>query len=252
VIKALGIIPARYLSTRFPGKALAQILGKSLVQRTFESAKKSSALQELIVATDDQRIFDHVAHFGGKAVMTSPECPTGTDRMAEALKKYSELREFEIIVNIQGDEPCLDADLISELVNVLAEDAQAVMSTPISHLKPSEADKPSSVKCVIDQQGYALYFSRALIPAGRSLKMQPQVAYYHHMGLYAFRREFLLKYAELKPTPLQMAEDLEQLKALEHGYKIRTILAKTQPLEVNVPEDIQKVEKYLCTQNSSS
>ena len=207
----------------------------------------------MIVATDDQRIFDHVKSFGGNVVMTSVECLTGTDRLAEVLRKDKNLADVEIVMNVQGDEPCLDPAVIAEVVNILREDPRAAMSTAIIPLHSAEeALNPSVVKCVVDNQGYALYFSRALIPADKTLKYRSEAVYYKHLGLYAYRREFLLHYAELTPTPLQQVEDLEQLKVLEHGYRIKTVQVSGESMDVNAPEDIHKVEQLICKQNTSS
>lgn len=250
---ALGIIPARYESTRFPGKPLAQILGKSLIQRTYENALTCKDLAEIVVATDDERIYDHVKSFQGQVVMTSRECLTGTDRIGEVLTRYPSYQRYSLTVNIQGDEPCLDPEMVSLLVRALEETDGAVMATPIGVLADEkEAFHPSIVKCVVDQSFYALYFSRALIPSGRSGAFHPHVTYYRHIGLYAYRTPFLIRYKDLSPTPLQLAEDLEQLKVIEHGFRIKAVLVTTPFfLEVNHPEDIQKVERYLCKQNSS-
>ena len=232
----VGIIPTRYGSTRFPGKALAEISGKSLIQRTYENTKRCQPLDDVIVATDDQRIYDHVVQFGGKATMTSPECPTGSERVAEVAKN---LQDIEIIVNIQGDEPCLEPGVIESVIEVLMQDGDAIMSTAITQLRPEETADRSVVKCVIDTQGYALYFSRAQVPG------------YKHLGIYGFRRDFLIQYAELDPTPLQMTENLEQLKVLEHGYRIKTVIVESQSIGVDTLDDIKKVEQLLCNQNSS-
>jgi 3-deoxy-manno-octulosonate cytidylyltransferase (CMP-KDO synthetase) len=250
--KVAGIIPARYSSSRFPGKALAQILGKSLIQRTYENALLCPLLSDLIVATDDSRIFEHVEAFGGKAVMTSPECPTGTDRLAEAVKNTSFLNHVDIFLNIQGDEPCLDPKVMQAVIEALQEDPQAPVSTAITPLLPEEAHLSSTVKCVIDLQQYALYFSRALIPGSKTLSFNKKHPYWKHLGLYCYRRDFLLRYPDLSSTPLQQCEDLEQLKILEHGYKIKTAIVETESMDVNTPEDIKKVELLLCKQNTYS
>lgn len=251
-MKAIGIIPARYASTRFPGKPLASILGKTLLHRTYDNALKAKSLEEVIIATDDIRIFEHAQQFGAKAVMTSQECPTGTDRIQEVLEKEKNLFS-DIIVNIQGDEPCIDPLTIDKIVDCLANDLSAVIATPIAKiLNPEDASNPSIVKCVKSAQDNALYFSRALIPAGRTGEFRFDINYYRHIGIYAYRREFLPKYRELNATPLQLAEDLEQLKVLEYGYKIKVAVVESTNIEVNEPEDIQKVEQYLCKQNLSS
>lgn len=170
----IGIIPARYASQRFPGKPLAKILGKTLIQRTYENAKQCSVLERIVVATDDQRIFDHVADFGGEVVMTSVDCPTGSDRLVDALAKNPSLDKADIVINIQGDEPLVDPAILEKLAKALFEDSKAVVSTPIMRLRSEEeAYNPSVVKCVIDEKGHALYFSRGLIPAGKSLKFDP-------------------------------------------------------------------------------
>ena len=247
--KVLGVIPARFESTRFPGKPLAKILGKTLIQRTYENAKKCEGLNDLVVATDDQRIFDHVLTFGGKVVMTQLNCQTGTDRIAEVVFSNKEYDGYDTIINIQGDEPCIETDVISKVIHAL--DDQASMSTAVMKLESEfDALDPSIVKCVFDKNGNALYFSRALIPAGKALHYKPDVDYYRHLGIYCFKRDFLLKFATLTETPLQLAEDLEQLKVLEHGYKIKVAIVHSISIGVDTPEDIKKIETILCKQNS--
>lgn len=249
--EVVGIIPARYASTRFPGKMLAPIGNKPLIQHTYENARRSDLFDSLIVATDDKRIFDHVQSFGGDVVMTSLSCPNGTERLVEVMKKTPKLHTADIIVNIQGDEPCVDPEITHTIIEALRHAPDAVMSTPIIRLKdPVEAQHPSIVKCVIDNQGYALYFSRSLIPAGHNLAWQPNTTYYRHIGIYAYRPDFLLKYADLPKTPLQIAEDLEQLKVLEHGFRIKTAIVNSISIGVDIPDDIKKVEQWLCKQNT--
>lgn len=248
--KAVGIIPARYASSRFPGKPLAPILGKSMIQRTYENSVQCSALDDVIVATDDKRIFDHVLDFGGKVVMTSLSCPTGSDRLIEAVENDPRLKDVSIIVNIQGDCPCLEAEVIQHITQLLFNDPSALMSTAVMKiLSEEEALNPSIVKCSLDSSGYALYFSRSLIPGSLNAKFNPQINYFKHIGIYGFRREFLLTYGKLPPTPLQLAEDLEQLKVLEHGYRIKTAVVESSSISVDHPEDIKKVEEFLCKQN---
>jgi 3-deoxy-manno-octulosonate cytidylyltransferase (CMP-KDO synthetase) len=249
--KIIGIIPARYKSTRFPGKPFAQISGKTLIQRSYENARQCKTLEQLIVATDDQRIYDHVQSFGGTAIMTSEDCPTGTDRLSEVICNTPSLEAVEIIVNIQGDEPCINPRFIDLIAITLKDHPEAAVSTLITPLlDEKEALNPSIVKCVIDRNHYALYFSRTLIPSGKDLKFKPDQIYYKHLGIFGYRREFLLHYAHLPLTPLQLAEDLEQLKVLEHGYKIITSTVHGECADVNTPEDIQKIEQLLCKQNS--
>ena len=246
--KAVGIIPARYHSTRFPGKPLIQILGKSLIQRTYENSQKATTLCDLVVATDDQRIFDHVLGFGGKAVLTSNHWQNGSERVAEAAEKLS---HFDIVVNIQGDEPCIDPVTIDSAVRALQHDSDAVVATAAAPLAPEEAHSTSIVKCVKDLSGRALYFSRAAIPGSKTGSFNSPSPFLRHVGLYAFRREFLFQYAKLAPTPHMIAEDLEQLKVLEHGFKMQVVTVFDLSSGVDTPEDIAKVEKILCQQNMS-
>lgn len=239
-LKSVGIIPARFHSTRFPGKPLALILGTSLLQRTYEKAKSASLLDEVIVATDDARIFDHVVQFGGKAVMTSSTCLNGTERVAEAARH---LAGYDIVVNIQGDEPCLDPDAIDKTILALANHADVSAATVAAPLDEEDYASSSAVKCVFNLSGKALYFSRSLIPGSKG---SPNGPFFKHIGLYAFRAPFLQVYVDLPDTPLMMAEDLEQLKILEHGFSLHiTPVDKASP-GVDLPEDIKKVEKFLC------
>lgn len=251
--KIIGVIPARYGSTRFPGKPLALISGKTLIQRTFESAKRCQEFQQIVVATDDVRIADHVKSFGGTAIMTSPSCPTGTDRLAEVVRNNPEFAKADFIFNIQGDEPCIQPQLISHVCTAIARDASAVMATAaVPLLSKEEALRPSVVKCVLDLNQNALYFSRALIPVNNTGHFDPRIPYYRHVGVYCYTTDFLLRYAELPSTPLQEIEQLEQLKVLEHGYRIKVAIVSEQALSpaVDVPEDIKKVEQVLCNQNT--
>ncbi|MBA2727106.1 MAG: 3-deoxy-manno-octulosonate cytidylyltransferase [Parachlamydiaceae bacterium] len=246
----VAIIPARYSSKRFPGKMLAPILGKSLLQRTYENAKRSPLLNSIVIATDDERIFDHAKSFGAEVVMTSIECLNGTDRLAEAYKKYYSHLPIDIIVNIQGDEPCLEPEALNAVIEALAGSREAHMSTAIVKItSETEATNPSVVKCVIDSSHHAIYFSRALIPSNQSGDYNASYTYYRHLGIYAYRPEFLMTYSSLNTTPLQIAEDLEQLKALEKGYKIKVAIVESHSTGVDIPEDIKKVERLLCKQN---
>lgn len=247
----IAIIPARYGSTRFPGKILANIKGKTLIQRTYENAKLCPLLDDIIIATDDDRIFDHVASFGGKAVMTPSDCATGTDRLAFVVDNFPALCAAEIIVNIQGDEPCIEPSVTIKIVEALRKDPTAMMSTAVVPIESEEeAGNPGDPKCVLDLHGNVLYFSRSLIPGNLKQEFQKHIAYYRHLGVYAYRPHFLLTYRDLPMTPLQQAEDLEQLKVLEHGYKIKAAVVHSASVGVNTPEDIKKVEQELCKQNS--
>jgi 3-deoxy-manno-octulosonate cytidylyltransferase (CMP-KDO synthetase) len=248
-MRAVGVIPARFASTRFPGKPLALIFGKTLIQRTYENAMRCKDLEEVVVATDDPRILEHVLSFGGKAVMTSQDCLTGTDRLQEVVENYPQYADYEIIVNVQGDEPCLNPEVVSSLIQKLREDPQVPCATPVFKASSSQ-EAASFVKCVKDVYDNALYFSRAWIPSNKNSESPLEV--FCHMGIYAYRKSFLMTYASLPPTPLQLSECLEQLKILEYGYKIKVVVVDKAHLEVNHPEDIEKIESYLCKQNSFS
>lgn len=248
--KVIAIIPARYASTRFPAKMLAPIMGKSLLQRTYERVKATSIIDNVLIATDDKIILDHVTGFGGKAIMTSPDHPTGSDRLIEVLQKYPELTDCGIILNVQGDEPCISPSTISSVCEALIDHPEECMATVAFRLHDlQEVARPSVVKCVMDVNDHALYFSRSPIP-GSNQKNPP--FYYKHMGIYAFRRDFLLRYGTLPQTPLQLVEDLEQLKVLEAGYKIKVVYADECSPCVDVPEDIQRVTEWLCSQSTYS
>ncbi|WP_348662646.1 3-deoxy-manno-octulosonate cytidylyltransferase [Chlamydia vaughanii] len=245
--KKVGVLPSRWGSVRFPGKPLALILGKSLIQRTYENIVQSEALDKVIVATDDQRIMDHVLEFGGECVMTSPECLNGTERTAEAASRYCP--EADIVVNIQGDEPCLSHTVVDALVARLDKDPSIQMVTPVAvTTDPEEILTNHKVKCVFDKNGKALYFSRSPIPH----IMKKETPFYLHIGVYAFRRQALFDYVESTPTPLSQAEDLEQLRMLEHGGSIHVCVVDAKSPSVDYPEDITKVEKYLTCHSSAS
>lgn len=231
--QALAVIPARFGSTRFPGKPLASETGKPLIRHVVEQARKASRVGRVIVATDDARIFDAVRGFGGEAAMTRSDHPNGTSRIAEVVGAIPPA-ESAIVVNVQGDEPEIEPELIDRLIDGLLADAGAPMATLAS---PFAADEdpcnPNIVKLVVDQRGRAMYFSRSLIPLDRDRRgIKPL----KHPGMYAYRREFLLKYVTLPPTPLEQAEQLEQLRALEHGYAIAVIHAEARHHGIDTPE----------------
>lgn len=245
--KRVGVVPARWNSRRFPGKPLAMIAGKSLIQRAYENAARSEALDCVVVATEDQRIMDHVLHFGGKCVLTNPKCANGTERTAEAVTLY--LPEAEIIVNIQGDEPCLSPSVLDRLVTELEQNPQIQMITPTAiTTDPREIHTHHKVKCVFDKNGKAIYFSRSPIPH----VMKHEIPIYLHLGVYAFRRSSLFDFVSLEPTPLSQAEDLEQLRVLEHGGSIHVCIVEAKSPSVDYPEDIDEVEKYLICHSSVS
>lgn len=248
--KVIGIIPARYASRRFPGKMLADILGTSLIERTYINAKRASICDVLVVATDDRRIYDHVKGFGGEVVMSSPDAPSGSDRAAEVIETY--YPNAEIVVIIQGDEPCLDPSIITTLVRDLHDNPLSHMATPVEPIvDPEEIVRPGIVKCIFDDQKKAIYFSRAPIPYLHHPD-HINTIYYRHIGVYCFRKEFLLKYPQLPATRLQKIEDLEQLKIIEHGFSIYVSIVPPQGvIGVDYPEDITKVEAFLCRENLS-
>jgi len=237
--KIVGIIPARFASTRFPQKMLADVKGKPLIERTYENALRCKKLDELIVATDDASIYQVVQAFGGRVVMTSVNCPSGSDRAAEVLRLCPDLQKAEVVVNIQGDEPTIDPYTIERVVSVLEENPHAHVSTACIRITDAQdALNPSVVKCVRDLQGRALYFSRALIPQGKLPGFNAATAYYKHIGIYGFRPSFLQQYSELSMTPLQRAEDLEQLKILEHGFCIQIAEVFKDCIGIDTPADL--------------
>lgn len=247
--KVAAIIPSRYGSTRFPGKSLVEIRGKSLVQRTYESTARCASLSVVIVATDDQRIYDHVVGFGGRAVMTSPECVNGTERLAEVVAKEAALLDgVETVLNVQGDEPLIEVGTLESVLDALhTADERTPMSTAVA-VVDSEADARSTsvVKAVLDQSGYCLYFSRATLPGSKDGAYTPDsVPTYRHLGIYAYRKDFLARYVALPATPLMLKEDLEQLKVLEHGFRIRAAVVAEKGVGVDTPADVAVVERIL-------
>jgi 3-deoxy-manno-octulosonate cytidylyltransferase (CMP-KDO synthetase) len=244
----VAVIPARYDSQRFPGKPLIPICGKPMVQWVYERACQASTIDEVIVATDDQRILEAVEAFGGKAVMTAAEHPSGTDRIAEAVDGI----EADLVVNVQGDEPLLPPEIIDQLVLSMRE-SQAEMGTVAVPFDSGSADfgNPNNVKVVLDSQGFALYFSRAGIPFQRDAG-SGRVAPLLHWGLYAYRREFLRQFISWPPGQLETCEKLEQLRALENGTRIRVIQAAESCPDVNVPEDVPRVEQELKRRGEAS
>lgn len=247
-VKVIGIIPARYQSTRLEAKLLADISGKPMIQRTYEGAAKARLLSDLIVAADDQRIIDAVRSFGGKAVMTSSSHRSGTERCAEVAAGL----DCDIIVNIQGDEPLIQPQVVDEAAKLLIEDALPEMSTLASKTDSAEElfDR-AVVKVVFDARGYALYFSRALIPHSKAGTLKEGITYYRHIGIYAYRRDFLLRYVKLPSSKLEVAEDLEQLRALDNGYRIKVGVVEHLSLNVDTPEHLEKVRKILCQSSFS-
>ncbi len=242
-MRVTAVIPARYASTRFPGKPLADIHGKPMIQWVYERTRQSSGVNRVVVATDDERIAAAVTAFGGEVQMTRADHPTGTDRLAEVAARL----ETDLIVNVQGDEPLIDPRMIDQAVNAVRRNPGVVMGTlktPIASVE--EFLNPNVVKVVTDRQGFALYFSRAPIPHPRDLADDleanfPRIEAFKHIGLYVYRKDFLLTYPRLSPTPLEQLEKLEQLRALEHGFRIKVAATDLTSLGVDTPEDLERV-----------
>ncbi len=239
-MNAAAIIPARYKSSRFPGKPLADIAGKKMIERVYRRTEMCELIDLVIVATDDSRIAEEVKRFGGSVRMTDSGHSSGTDRIAEVAGDLNQ----EFIVNVQGDEPLIRADMIEDALLLLREDEKAVMSTLASPLSPEEADNPDTVKLVRDMQGRALYFSRSPIPGNKD--SCDGADFWQHIGLYVFHRDFLLRFTDFEPTPLERREGLEQLRALEHGYEISVGITEHHGPGVDRPEDIDRVENILA------
>ena len=239
------IIPARYGSTRFPGKPLAPLWGKPIIQHVWERASKSHLCRRVIIATDDERIAAAARGFGAEVAMTRTDHPSGTDRVAEvAARLYAEL-----VVNVQGDEPLVDPAAIDAAVEPLLADPAIPMGTLAAPCEDvADLANPNVVKVVMDQAGFALYFSRLPIPfvrtgTGTGYDSEPVPVKYRHIGLYVYRREFLLGLAKLAPTPLEQAEKLEQLRVLEHGHKIRVVIVESASPGVDTVEDLRRLER---------
>jgi len=239
-VRAVGVIPARFAATRFPGKPLAPIAGKTLVQRVWEGACTAKRLERVLVATDDERIVAACRAFGAEAVRTGAHHPTGTDRVAEAAAGV----EADVVVNVQGDEPLIEGGVIDAALAALEDDPGAAMSTVAHPAEPEGLDDPNRVKVVLDGRGRALYFSRSRIPYPR--ESAALACPLQHVGLYAYRRPFLLEFVRLAQTPLERTEALEQLRALEHGHAIRVaVIEGWRSVPVDVPEDVARVEAAL-------
>jgi 3-deoxy-manno-octulosonate cytidylyltransferase (CMP-KDO synthetase) len=244
--KAAIIIPARWASTRMPGKPLHLLAGKPLVRHVWERCSRVPDVDRIIIATDDMRIAEAAFEFGAEVTLTSDKHPCGTDRIAEVAQKLS---GFGIIVNVQGDEPFIDPKLPQKLIHVLREDKSLAMSTAACPMEAAELGNSNCVKVVTDLAGHALYFSRAGIPHDRDGDVRPGLL--RHLGIYAYRRRFLLDFVKWKQTPLENAEKLEQLRALEHGAKIHVVKTRAAGPGVDTPEDAAAAEKILSKGKSS-
>lgn len=237
-MKIACIIPSRYASTRLPGKPLRMIAEQTLIHRVYNRAILAKSPDIVVVATDHRDIAEEVESFGGRVVMTAVNHPTGTDRLAEVAEQ---LADYDIIVNVQGDEPFIDPDVIDRLAKMLTEHENLDMVTAAAPLKKEEYQDASAVKVVVNQKGEALYFSRALIPYPREGFAMPPLK---HIGVYAYRRSFLLTYAKTEQTPLEKTESLEQLRALETGHKIGVIRIETEDIGIDTEEDLKKANEF--------
>jgi 3-deoxy-manno-octulosonate cytidylyltransferase (CMP-KDO synthetase) len=244
-MKILGIIPARYASTRFPAKPLVDIAGKSMIQRVYEQAKKCDSLSEVIVATDDHRIFNHVTNFGGVAVMTSPDHPSGTDRCAEVALQHP---QYDVIINIQGDEPYIDPEQITKVAACFTS-ADVQLSTLIKKINTlDELNNPNSPKVIINKHSEAIYFSRIALPYLRGHEAKDWLdhfTYFKHIGIYGYRADILQEVTKLAISPLEKAESLEQLRWIENGYRIKVAETELETHAIDVPEDLVRILKNI-------
>lgn len=246
-MKFVGIIPARYASQRFPGKPLAILGGKTVIQRVYEQVSK--VLTDVYVATDDERIFSKVASFGGKAIMTSPDHKSGTDRIEEAVEKLDE--DFDVVINIQGDEPFIHESQIKELCRCFDDAATQIATLGKPFTKDQtmeELENPNSPKIVRDNNGFAMYFSRSVIPYLRNVNRAEWLQNHNflkHIGLYAYRREVLKEITGLPQSSLELAESLEQLRWLQNGYRIRVGITDVETVGIDTPADLQRAEAFL-------
>ena len=241
-MKILGIIPARYGSTRFPAKALADIAGKSMVQRVYEQARKAGSLREVVVATDHEAIFNHVQSFGGRVVMTSPDHPSGTDRCFEASAQAG--ADYDFVINIQGDEPFIQPEQIDTLASVLTS-AGVQLATLVRKIDDPEAlFDPNKVRVILNVFHEAIYFSRNPIPYVRGAQREAWLqkhTFYQHVGMYAYRPDILAEITRLPVSSIEKAESLEQLRWIENGYRIKTAVTTHESMGIDTPEDLQKV-----------
>ena len=239
-MRVLGVIPARFGSSRFPGKPLIDLKGKSMIERVYEGAKKSKLITELIVATDDVRILQEVERFGGKAEMTSDNHPSGTDRCAEVLSRNS---NYDLVINIQGDEPLVDARQLDSLIQAFTDPSVQIATLATEKISEEDLQNPNRIKVVIDKSSNAIYFSRSSIPnsanfVGTAFQVYP---FLRHIGLYAYRSNILNQLTLLEPTQLEKIESLEQLRWIYHEYKIRIVKTDIETPNIDVPADVDKV-----------
>lgn len=238
-MNVIGVIPARFSSARFAGKVLADLGGKPVVQHVWENARKSKMLDELIIASDDERVLRAATNFGAKAVYTSPDQPSGSDRLIEVINPM----DVKVVINIQGDEPMVRPEMIDDLARAVLDNKDVYMATLAKKIEDKEEiNNPNVVKVVKDKNGFALYFSRSVIPYPRYDTIS---AYYKHIGLYAYTKDFLFQFKNLAKSYLEMTEGLEQLRVLESGYKIKVIETKFDTIGIDTPEDLEKARTVL-------
>ena len=238
-MKFLGVIPSRYASTRLEGKPLKDICGHTMVEWVYKRALKSK-LDGVVVATDDERIIDEVKSFGGNVILTRKDHINGTSRIAEVCETYT---DYDVIVNIQGDEPLIEPDMINSIIDSFVEDNTIPMSTLKYKLTDmAEIENPNAVKVVTDKNDFAIYFSRSVIPYPRNLNMDN---YYKHVGIYGYKRDFVMEYAKMASTPLELSESLEQLRVLENGYKIKVLETPYKIIGVDTQEELERVREYI-------
>lgn len=236
----LAVIPARFASTRFPGKVIADLAGKPLVVHVYERTVRARTVHHVVVATDDARVAEAVRPFGVPTVMTRPDHPSGTDRIAEAAAGF----DADIVVNVQGDEACIDPATIDATVQPLLDDPSLPMATARHRITdPARINDPNVVKVVCDARGRALYFSRSPIPHVRDAADAAKARYWQHVGLYVYRKDFLLRYAAMPPAPLEQIEKLEQLRVLENGHAIAVVETSYTSIGVDTPEDLEEVRR---------
>lgn len=242
-MKFLGVIPSRYASTRLEGKPLKDICGHTMVEWVYKRALKSK-LDGVVVATDDERIVDEVKSFGGNVILTRKNHINGTSRIAEVCETYS---DYDVIVNIQGDEPLIEPDMINSIIDSFIEDNTIPMSTLKYKLNDmAEIENPNAVKVVTDKNDFAIYFSRSVIPYPRNLNMGN---YYKHVGIYGYKRDFVMEYSKMASTPLELSESLEQLRVLENGYKIKVLETPYKIIGVDTQEELERVREYITKNN---
>ncbi len=241
-MKAIGVIPARYGSTRFSGKVLADICGKPMIQHVWERAKRALLLDKLIIACDDEKLIAAARDFGANCVMTAKAHPSGSDRITEVVDPM----DVKVVVNIQADEPLIEPAMIDSLVEALLRDNSIYMATLIKRIEDTrEINNPNIVKVVVDKNNFALYFSRAPIPY-RAGNAQNKAVYYKHIGLYAYTKDFLFTYKNIAPSSLENTEGLEQLRVLEEGFRIKAVETEFDTIGVDTPEDLERVQRILA------